>query len=141
MTTGYPLNYYQPQSIMSQPQSPITWVQGPQQVEAFPVQYGGTVVLWDKEQPVIYIKSVDNFGNSSMQILDYVFRKNQSPSQQEDASIQNKSDEKQHYVTREDFDEFAIQIAKQLKEIAANTNKPVTDVNNTKPNRKFDKED
>ena len=133
MATGYPLNYYQPQS-------PITWVQGPQQVEAFPVQYGGTVVLWDKEQPVIYIKSVDNFGNSSMQILDYVFRKNQGPSQQE-ALIQNKSDEKQYYVTREDFDEFATQIAKQLKEIVANTNKPVMDVNNTKPNRKFDKED
>ena len=52
MATGYPLNYYQPQSIMSQPQSPITWVQGPQQVETFPVQYGGTVVLWDKELEV-----------------------------------------------------------------------------------------
>lgn len=138
MATGYPLNYYQPQSIMSQPQSPITWVQGPQQVETFPVQYGGTVVLWDKEQPVIYIKSVDNFGNPSVQILDYTFRKNQGPSQQE-TSIQNKSDEKQYYVTREDFDEFATQIAKQLKEIVAN--KPVMDVNNTKVNRKFDKED
>lgn len=140
MATGYPLNYYQPQSIMSQPQSPITWVQGPQQVEAFPVQYGGTVVLWDKEQPVIYIKSVDNFGNSSVQILDYTFRKNQGPSQQE-TSIQNKSDEKQYYVTREDFDKFAAQLTEQLKEIVANTNKPVMAVNNTKPNRKFDKED
>lgn len=126
--------YYQPQ------QSPMTWVQGPQQVDTYPVQYGGTVVLWDKEQPVIYIKSVDNFGNSSVQILDYTFRKNQGPSQQE-TSIQNNTDEKQYYVTREDFDKFAAQLTEQLKEIVTNTNKPVMAVNNTKPNRKFDKED
>lgn len=83
---------------------------------------------------------MDNFGNSSVQILDYTFRKNQGPSQQE-TSIQNKSDEKQYYVTREDFDKFADQLTEKLKEIVANTNKPVMDVNNTKPNRKFDKED
>jgi len=140
MATGYPFNYYQPQSIMSQPQNPITWVQGPQQVDTFPVQYGGTVVLWDKEQPVIYIKSVDNFGNSSVQILDYTFRKNQGPSQQE-TSIHNNSDEKQHYVTIEYFDKFADHLTEQLKEIVSNTNKPVMAVNDTKPNRKFDKED
>ena len=73
MATYQPPLYYQPQ------QSPMIWVQGPQQVDTYPVQYGGTVVLWDKEQPIIYIKSVDNFGNPSVQILDYTFRKNQAP--------------------------------------------------------------
>lgn len=140
MATGYPLNYYQPQSIMSQPQSPITWVQGPQQVETFPVQYGGTVVLWDKEQPIIYIKSVDNFGNPSVQILDYTFRKNQAPVVQE-PTISAESEKEKCYVTKEDFDKFAEQLTEQLKEIVANTNKPVMAINNTKPNRKLDKED
>lgn len=126
--------YYQPQ------QSPMTWVQGPQQVDTYPVQYGGTVVLWDKEQPIIYIKSVDNFGNPSVQILDYTFRKNQAPVVQE-PTISAESEKEKCYVTKEDFDKFAAQLEQQLKEIVSNATKPVTAVNNTKPNRKFDKED
>lgn len=122
MATGYPLNYYQPQSIMNQPQNPITWVQGPQQVEAFPVQYGGTVVLWDKEQPVIYIKSVDNFGNASIQILDYEFRKNTPVNE-----TVVKPEEKVEYVKKEDFDKLQAQINELIN-------------NKHQPNRKF-KED
>ena len=133
MATVYPLNYYQPQN-------PITWVQGPQQVDTYPVQYGGTVVLWDKEQPIIYIKSVDNFGNPSIQILDYTFRKNQTPVVQE-STISAESEKEKYYVTKEDFDKFAAQLEQQLKEIVANATKPVMAVNNTKPNRKLDKED
>lgn len=122
MATGFPLNYYQPQSIMNQPQNPITWVQGPQQVEAFPVQYGGTVVLWDKEQPVIYIKSVDNFGNASIQILDYEFRKNTPVNE-----TVVKPEEKVEYVKKEDFDKLQAQINEFIN-------------NKHQPNRKF-KED
>lgn len=134
MATYQPPLYYQPQ------QSPMIWVQGSQQVDTYPVQYGGTVVLWDKEQPIIYIKSVDNFGNPSVQILDYTFRKNQAPVIQE-STVSAEPEKEKHYVTKEDFDNFAAQLEQQLKEIVANATKPVIAVNNTKPNRKLDKED
>lgn len=134
MATYQPPLYYQPQ------QSPMIWVQGSQQVDTYPVQYGGTVVLWDKEQPIIYIKSVDNFGNPSVQILDYTFRKNQAPAIQE-STVSAEPEKEKYYVTKEDFDNFAAQLEQQLKEIVANANKPVIAVNNTKPNRKLDKED
>lgn len=141
-------NFYQPNLSSwdprpfqaAPPANPITWVQGSQQVETYPVQYGGTVVLWDKEQPIIYIKSVDNFGNASVQILDYTFRKNQAPIVQE-PTISTESEKEKCYVTKEDFDRFAAQLEQQLKEIVGNATKPVIAVNNTKPNRKFDKED
>lgn len=112
-----PLSYQ-----MAAPINPITWVQGPQQVEAYPVQYGGTVVLWDKELPVIYIKSVDNFGNASIQILDYVFRKNAPVNE-----VPVKQEEKVEYVTKEDFDKLQAKIDELLS-------------NKHQPNRKF-KED
>lgn len=104
------------------PTNPITWVQGSQQVETYPVQYGGTVVLWDKEQPVIYIKSVDNFGNASVQILDYEFRKNTPINE-----TVVKPEEKVEYVKKEDFDK----LQDQLNELINNKHQP---------NRKF-KED
>lgn len=134
MATYQPPLYYQPQ------QSPMIWVQGSQQVDTYPVQYGGTVVLWDKEQPIIYIKSVDNFGNPSVQILDYTFRKNQAPVIQE-STVSPEPEKEKYYVTKEDFDNFAAQLEQQLKEIVTNATKPVIAVNNTKPNRKLDKED
>lgn len=112
-----PLSYQ-----MAAPINPITWVQGPQQVEAYPVQYGGTVVLWDKELPVIYIKSVDNFGNASIQILDYVFRKNAPVNE-----VPVKQEEKVEYVKKEDFDKLQAKIDELIN-------------NKHQPNRKF-KED
>ncbi len=132
MATYNPMSYYQPQSI-GIPQNPMTWVQGPQQVDTFPVQYGGTVVLWDKEQPIIYIKSVDNFGNTNVQILDYTFRKNQASTVQE---TQTNEDEK-NYVTKEDFNKFTEDLQKQLNEIMSNCSKNSQEI---KINRKF-KED
>lgn len=132
MATYNPMSYYQPQSI-GIPQSPMTWVQGPQQVDTFPVQYGGTVVLWDKEQPIIYIKSVDNFGNTNVQILDYTFRKNQASTVQE---TQTNEDEK-NYVTKEDFNKFTEDLQKQLNEIMSSCSKNSQEI---KINRKF-KED
>lgn len=123
-------NFYQPNPSVwdprpfqsTPPANPITWVQGSQQVETYPVQYGGTVVLWDKEQPVIYIKSVDNFGNASVQILDYEFRKNTPVNE-----IAVKSEEKVEYVKKEDFDKLQAQINELIN-------------NKHQPNRKF-KED
>ena len=52
----------------------MTWVQGEAGAKAFIVAPGNTMVLWDSEAQVIYIKEADMMGRPSMQILDYTIR-------------------------------------------------------------------
>lgn len=58
---------YQPQA---QPQSGILWVQGEQAAKSFPVAAGSTVVLWDSENPLIHVKSVDGAGLPNMRTFE-----------------------------------------------------------------------
>lgn len=43
-------------------QSGMIWVQGEAAAKAYPVAPGATVMLWDSEQPLIYIKTADPSG-------------------------------------------------------------------------------
>lgn len=54
-----------------QAQSSITWVEGPQEVDAYPMVPNAAAALWDKHQTVIYIKQTDAMGRASVKILDY----------------------------------------------------------------------
>lgn len=66
-----------PQSSGSQG---INWVLGIAGATAYPVAPGNTVPLWDSESQVIYLKSADNTGKQSMDIIDYTIRpKNGKP--------------------------------------------------------------
>ena len=58
---------YQPQA---QAQSGILWVQGEQAAKSFPVAAGSTVVLWDSENPLIHVKSVDGAGLPNMRTFE-----------------------------------------------------------------------
>ena len=97
---GYPANGYytppmpdqlaqlrgaqmQPQNGFQMPQQqPATtasvnemiWVQGESAAKSYIIAPGNTVILWDSENPVIYIKSSDASGIPSMRILDYTER-------------------------------------------------------------------
>lgn len=87
----YPYSYYQQQ--YQQPQNPqatqqpiaqstnvnngMTWVQGIGGAKSFLVAPNATVILWDSEAPVIYLKSADASGMPSMRILDYTMRDEQ----------------------------------------------------------------
>ena len=73
------------QSPVPQPASPapvlppkatndIIWVQGEAGAKGFLVAPNTTVVLWDTENPTIYVKTADTTGIPSMRVLDFTER-------------------------------------------------------------------
>lgn len=64
--------YQQPQP--QQVESQRIWVQGESSAKAYIVKNNTEQVLWDAEQPVIYIKTVDITGKPSTVTLDYTIR-------------------------------------------------------------------
>ena len=82
------LNQYQ-QPIMQQPmvqqmQTPtqtndMIWVLNENEATSYPVAPNNSVVLWDKNEPIIYVKSVNNQGMPSMRVL-YFEERNATPS-------------------------------------------------------------
>lgn len=76
-----PMQYQMPtQQVESQPQaqnrvnSSRVWVQGEGSAKAYIVSRNTEQVLWDSEQPSIYIKTVDENGRPNTVILDYTIR-------------------------------------------------------------------
>ena len=59
--------------MQPQPTNDMIFVLGEVEAQSFPVAPNNTVVLWDKDQHTIYIKS-NIQGIPSMRILDYVER-------------------------------------------------------------------
>ena len=76
--TGFPATYPQtyPQSYpqYQQQNNPFIWIQGMESARAYQTAPNSTVVLFDSEEQVIYIKSADMQGRPSMRILDYTIR-------------------------------------------------------------------
>ena len=63
--------YQQP---ISQPTNDMIWVLGQTEAESYPVAPNNSVVLWDKNDPTIYVKSVNAQGIPSMRTLDFTER-------------------------------------------------------------------
>ena len=83
-------------------QTGLNWVLGEAAAKAFLVAPGCTVDLWDREEKVIYLKSVDAAGLPSMKILDYTIRGEEAAKPAPE------------YVTKADFDA----LAEKVKELA-----------------------
>lgn len=56
---------------MPQQTSDMLWVLNESEATAYPVAPNNSVVLWDKNNPVIYVKSVNMQGVPSMRVLDF----------------------------------------------------------------------
>ena len=89
-----PQNNFQPIQQPANNSNEIIWVQGESAAKSYIVAPGNTVILWDSENPVLYIKTADSSGIPSMRILDYVERTNGAKIPQN--SIQN---QEYNYVT------------------------------------------
>lgn len=63
----------------STPNNDMIWVLGEIEATSYPVAPNNTVVLWDKNNKSIYLKSVDSRGIPSMRILDYSVRNEDQP--------------------------------------------------------------
>lgn len=114
----------QPQQMpMQQPQMPqnssansgngITWVLGENAAKSFPVGAGQTVLLMDREEPVMYMKSVDQSGMPlPLRIFDITER-----TSQHSESVVAKSAITEDFVSRKEFEEFREDVKRSIKSI------------------------
>lgn len=87
----------------------IIWVQGEEGAKAYSVAPGNRVCLFDSENPVVYIKSVDVNGRPlEMEVYDLV-KRDPSPVHNTDPSLDMSA-----YVTRDELDSI---IEARTKEI------------------------
>lgn len=88
--------YQQPMMQPTQQIDPLLWVLNENEATSYPVAPNNSVVLWDKNKPTIYVKTVNAQGIPSMRILDFVER-TENPSKEAVAIDDSK------YVTIEQF--------------------------------------
>ena len=124
--TYIPQNYYQQQYYpnlqmpLQPPQMPsnapqtsgnsITWVLGENAAKSFPVGAGQTVVLMDREEPIMYMKSVDQSGMPlPLRIFDITERTSEKQSSNVTKEVTTND-----YVSRKEFDEFRESVKRSI---------------------------
>ena len=63
-----------PMPMQTQQANDMIWVLNENEATSYPVAPNNSVVLWDKNNPTIYVKSVNTQGMPSMRVLDFVER-------------------------------------------------------------------
>ena len=82
----------------------MIWVLNENEATSYPVAPNNSVVLWDKNEPIIYVKSVNNQGMPSMRVL-YFEERNETPSNSpKNAPETHKCTCGDKFVTKEEFD-------------------------------------
>lgn len=125
--TGFPATYQQyypqyPTNINQQQNNPIIWIQGIEAAKAYQTAPNSTVVLFDSEEQVIYLKSSDMQGRPSMRILDYTIR-SEAPKTAQNALAGNNA----QIPTKEDISALQSQIdslRRQIEQIGGTTHEP-----------------
>ena len=100
-------NYQQPiQPIqpmvqpISQQTNDMLWVLNESEATAYPVAPNNSVVLWDKSNPTIYVKSVNAQGVPSMRILDFSERTTDNAPK---TAVEHKCECGDKFVLKKDF--------------------------------------
>ena len=65
--------------MQGQPTNDFLWVLNENEATSYPVAPNNTVILWDKNLPTVYIKSVNAQGVPSMRVLDFTERTATAP--------------------------------------------------------------
>ena len=116
----YPQQYYQPQNAPQMPQNSsanqgngINWTRGGESgANAYPVGAGQSVLLMDADNPVFYIKTVDQSGMPMpLRVFDYTERKSSNT----DAKPSNPIIETDKFVSRNEFEDFKSEIKAELR--------------------------
>lgn len=85
-TQVIPQQQQTPQNVNFTPKSDMLWVLNQNEADSYPVAPNCQAILWDKNSPTIYVKSMSANGVPSMRILDFTERtetiKNQPVMQQ-----------------------------------------------------------
>jgi hypothetical protein len=127
------------------PTNELIWVQGLEGAKGYLVAPNNTVVLWDTENPVIYVKSADGSGIPSMRVLDFVERNGNSQNTHKNTPTSHKCTCGDKFVTKEEFDALKSKFydlqARYDKEIVFNEEKPIEKVEKPKTTKPKKKED
>lgn len=99
----------------------MLWVLNETEATSYPVAPNNRVILWDKNQDTVYIKSVDAQGVPSIQILDYVERTPQTA--QKRTQEEHKCTCGDRFIPKEKFDELEAKFD-ELRAKVENLEKP-----------------
>lgn len=95
-----------PMQMQTQPINDMIWVLGQTEAESYPVALNNSVVLWDKNNPTIYIKSMNAQGMPSMRILDFTERNINTSNSQENAPKTHECTCGDKYATKEQINDL-----------------------------------
>ena len=90
-----------PMPMQIQQTNDMIWVLNENEATSYPVAPNNSVVLWDKSNPTIYIKSVNAQGMPSMRILDFTERNINISNSQENAPKKHECTCGDKYATKE----------------------------------------
>lgn len=88
-----------PNVAQSQQNNDMIWVLNKNEADAYPVAPNCTVTLWDKSEPVIYLKSMSVNGIPSMRIIDY----NERTETAQKSSVKPLDEKGINYVTKDEI--------------------------------------
>lgn len=88
------------------PTNDIIWVQGLEGAKGYLVAPNNTVVLWDTENPVIYVKSADASGIPSMRVLDFTERNTDTSNSLKNAPTTHKCTCGDKFATKEQINDL-----------------------------------
>lgn len=99
-----------PQNSVQNTSNGITWVLGENAAKSFPVGAGQTVVLMDREEPIMYMKSVDQSGMPlPLRIFDITERTSERQSANATKNVSTND-----FVSRKEFDEFRESVKRSI---------------------------
>lgn len=106
-----------------QPTNDMIWVLNESEATSYPVIPNNSVVLWDKNNPTIYVKSVNAQGVPSMRTLDFTER---SQNIQENAPKSHECTCGDKFATKEEIDKIKANIEDLEAKYKTLTEKPKT---------------
>lgn len=112
-----------PTSMQSQPAGGKILVLNETEAASYLVAPNNSVILWDKNLPIIYVKSVDANGVPSMQVLEYTVRVTNDGQ----TSSPHKCNCGDKFVTIEKFNELKAQFDLLLANIQGKSNQEVNE--------------
>ena len=90
-----------PMQMQTQLSNDMIWVLNENEATSYPVAPNNSVVLWDKSNPTIYVKSVNANGMPSMRVLDFVERNADTSNSHENAHKTHKCTCGDKFATKE----------------------------------------
>lgn len=89
---------------ITHPTNDMIWVLNENEATSYPVGLNNSVVLWDKNNPTIYVKSVNANGMPSMRVLDFTERNADTSNSHENAPETHKCTCGDKFATKAELD-------------------------------------